>query len=169
MPQTTLFWHDYETWGVEPRFDRPSQFAGIRTDLELNILDEPVMLYCKPARDYLPHPMSAIVTGMTPQQIDEQGLCEAEFFAAIHAQLSTPGTCGVGYNSIRFDDVVTRNLFYRNLRDPYAREYKNGNTRWDLIDLARMCYAIRPEGIEKEQIAEMPQMAIVSAFRKHTA
>jgi exodeoxyribonuclease I len=30
----------------------------------------------------------------------------------------------VGYNSIRFDDEVTRNLLYRNLRDPYAREWR---------------------------------------------
>jgi exodeoxyribonuclease-1 len=59
-----------------------------------------------------------------------------------------PGTCSVGYNSIRFDDVFTRNLLYRNLRDPYEREYKNGNSRWDLIDLARMYYALRPEGLQ---------------------
>ena len=91
--------------------------------------------------------MSAIVTGMTPQQIDEQGLCEAEFFAAIHAQLSTPGTCGVGYNSIRFDDEVTRFGLYRNFFDPYAREWQNGNSRWDILDLLRLTHALRPEGI----------------------
>lgn len=148
MSQTTLFWHDYETWGVDPRFDRPSQFAGIRTDLELNIVDDPVMIYCKPPRDYLPQPMSALITGMTPQQIDTQGMCEADFFAAIHAQLSAPGTCGVGYNSIRFDDEVTRFGFYRNFFDPYAREWQNGNSRWDILDLLRMTHALRPEGID---------------------
>lgn len=58
-----------------------------------------------------------------------------------------PSTCVAGYNSIRFDDEFSRNLFYRNLYDPYEREYKNNNSRWDLIDLARMCYALRPEGI----------------------
>lgn len=147
MSQTTLFWHDYETWGVDPRFDRASQFAGIRTDLDLNIIDEPVMLYCKPPRDYLPQPMSAMITGMTPQQIDDKGLCEADFFGAIHEQLSQPGTCGVGYNSIRFDDEVTRFGFYRNFFDPYAREWQHGNSRWDILDLLRMTHALRPEGI----------------------
>ena len=35
---TTLYWHDYETWGADPRRDRPAQFAGIRTDTDLNII-----------------------------------------------------------------------------------------------------------------------------------
>jgi exodeoxyribonuclease-1 len=42
---------------------------------------------------------------------------------------------GVGYNSIRFDDEVTRHLFWRNLIDPYAREWQNGCGRWDLLDV----------------------------------
>ena len=29
---TTLYWHDYETTGATPARDRPSQFAGVRTD-----------------------------------------------------------------------------------------------------------------------------------------
>ncbi len=147
MPSKSLFWHDYETWGIDPRYDRPSQFAGIRTDLELNIIDEPVMLYCKPPVDYLPHPMSALVTGMTPRYVRERGVCEADFFSAIHEQLAAPGTCGVGYNSIRFDDEVTRFGFYRNFFDPYAREWQNGNSRWDILDLLRLTHALRPEGI----------------------
>ncbi len=159
MPSISLFWHDYETWGVDPRYDRPSQFAGIRTDLELNIIDEPVMLYCKPPRDYLPHPMSALVTRMTPQQIDGRGVCEADFFAAIHAQLAKPGTCGVGYNSIRFDDEVTRFGFYRNFFDPYAREWQNGNSRWDILDLLRLTHALRPEGINWPEREGQPGVA----------
>ena len=75
-------------------------------------------------------------------------MIEAEFAARVHEQLAEPGTCGVGYNSLRFDDEFTRHLLYRNFYDPYAREWENGNSRWDLIDLARMCYALRPHGIE---------------------
>jgi exodeoxyribonuclease-1 len=55
---------------------------------------------------------------------------------------------GVGYNSIRFDDEVTRHLFWRNLIDPYAREWQNGCGRWDLLDVVRCTWALRPEGIE---------------------
>jgi len=28
----TFYWYDYETFGISPRIDRISQFAGIRTD-----------------------------------------------------------------------------------------------------------------------------------------
>ncbi len=143
----TFYWHDYETWGTVPALDRPSQFAGVRTDAELNIIGEPLVQFCRPTPDYLPNPEACLVTGITPQQALEEGICEAEFVANIHAELAQPGTCTVGYNSIRFDDEVTRYALYRNFYDPYAREWQNGNSRWDLIDVVRLCYALRPDGI----------------------
>ncbi len=145
--QKTLYWHDYETFGLDPARDRPVQFAGIRTDEDLNIIDEPLNIMARPAPDTLPHPISSLITGITPQQALEQGLAEAEFIARILAELSQPGTCGVGYNSLRFDDEVTRNTLYRNLHDPYGREWQNGNSRWDIIDMVRACHDLRPEGI----------------------
>lgn len=144
---TTLYWHDYETSGTDPRYDRPMQFAGVRTDEELNIVGEPLMIYCKPAGDFLPHPQAALVTGLTPQQAEKDGLTEAEFIARIHDELAEPGTCGVGYNSLRFDDEFTRFTLFRNFYDAYAREWQNGNSRWDIIDMVRLTRALRPEGI----------------------
>lgn len=144
----TILWHDYESFGADPRHDRASQFAAIRTDLDLNEIDEPIMVYCRPPQDRWPHPMACYVTGITPQEAQQKGVCEAEFIRQIEFQLSRPGTCTAGYNSIRFDDELTRQLLYRNLYDPYEREWKNGNSRWDLIDVVRMCYALRPEGIK---------------------
>ncbi len=147
MHGNTLYWHDYETFGLDPRRDRPAQFAGVRTDLNLNVIDEPLVAYCKPPGDYLPDPEACMVTGITPQLAAERGICEAEFIAQIYQQMSQPGTCSTGYNSIRFDDEVTRNTLYRNFFDPYIREWKNGNSRWDIIDLTRAMSALRPEGI----------------------
>ncbi|RYY74078.1 MAG: exodeoxyribonuclease I [Gammaproteobacteria bacterium] len=143
----TLYWHDYETWGEVPAQDRPSQFAGIRTDEDLNIIGEPLMIYCSPSADSLPKPDACLITGITPQVALAKGLPEHQFAAKIHAELSLPGTCGVGYNSIRFDDEVTRYMLYRNFYDPYEREWRNGNSRWDIIDVVRMTRALRPEGI----------------------
>ncbi|WP_295449014.1 exodeoxyribonuclease I [uncultured Thiodictyon sp.] len=143
----SFYWHDYETWGADPRRDRPCQFAGLRTDADLNPVGEPLVLYCRPALDLLPQPEACLITGITPQLANEKGVIEAEFTAAIADALAVPDTCGTGYNSIRFDDEVTRHLFYRNLRDPYAREWQNGNSRWDLIDTLRLAQALRPEGI----------------------
>ncbi len=144
---STLYWHDYETSGSNPRWDRPVQFAGLRTDEALNEIGDPLVIYCKPARDRLPHPEACLLTGITPQMAEVRGLPEPEFIARIHEQLAQPGTCATGYNTLRFDDEVTRFTLYRNFYDPYAREWQAGNSRWDLIDLVRMTYALRPEGI----------------------
>ncbi len=147
----SIFWYDYETTGINPRCDRPLQVAGIRTDEALNEIGEPLNLYCRPSDDILPHPAACLVTGIDPQRLQEQGLDEGEFMTRVHAALAAPGTCGAGYNSLRFDDEVTRYSLYRNFFDPYAREWQGGNSRWDLIDLVRTAYALRPEGIEWPQ------------------
>ncbi|MGH8829485.1 MAG: exodeoxyribonuclease I [Polaromonas sp.] len=147
MTPHTFLWHDYETFGINPRRDRPAQFAGIRTDAELNEVGEPLMLYCQPANDYLPDPASCLITGITPQHCLQHGIAEHAFAARIEQVLAQPGTIGVGYNTIRFDDEVTRHLLWRNLIDPYAREWQNDCGRWDLLDVVRMAYALRPDGI----------------------
>ncbi|MFO1294018.1 MAG: exodeoxyribonuclease I [Rubrivivax sp.] len=147
MSELTFFWHDYETFGRLPRRDRPAQFAGLRTDAELREIGAPVCWYCRPAPDYLPDPESVLLTGITPQHALAEGLPEHEFARRIEAELAQAGTVGVGYNSIRFDDEVTRHLFWRNLVDPYAREWANGCGRWDLLDVVRLTWALRPEGI----------------------
>jgi len=144
----SFYWHDYETTGTDPARDRPLQFAGLRTDAELNVIGKPLVLFCRPARDVLPHPEACLVTGITPQRALREGVPECEFIARVHAELSSPGTCGVGYNSIRFDDEFTRYTLYRNFYDPYAREWQGGNSRWDIIDMVRLTRALRPEGIE---------------------
>jgi exodeoxyribonuclease-1 len=147
MAASTFFWHDYETFGREPRRDRPAQFAGVRSDADLNEVGEPVMLYCRPGPDSLPDPESVLLTGILPQHAARHGVSEREFAAVIEGELARDGTIGVGYNSIRFDDEVTRFLFWRNLIDPYAREWQNGCGRWDLMDVVRTTWALRPEGI----------------------
>lgn len=143
----TLYWHDYETTGIDPARDRPVQFAGLRTDEDLNIIGEPLVQYCQLANDCLPHPQACLITGITPQKACDEGVPEPQFIAAIQRELAMPGTCGVGYNSLRFDDEVTRFTLYRNFYDPYEREWQQGNSRWDIIDMLRLTRALRPEGI----------------------
>ena len=147
MTLETLYWHDYETSGASPSNDRPWQFAGVRTTLDLNVVGEPLTVYAKPAVDVLPHPVAVRVTGISPFEAQEKGSTEQGFISRIHDELSQPGTCGVGYNSLRFDDEVTRFTLWRNFFDPYAREYSHGNSRWDLIDVVRCFYALRPDSL----------------------
>ena len=143
----TFYIHDYETFGKSPSMDRPAQFAGVRTDMDFNIIEEPQVFYCAPADDYLPDPEAVMITSITPQEALAKGVNEAEFARRIHEAFSVPGTCILGYNNIRFDDEVSRNIFYRSFYDPYAYSWQNGNSRWDLLDVMRACYALRPEGI----------------------
>jgi len=151
MTQPTFLWHDYETFGANPRRDWPAQWAAIRTDAGLNEIGAPLTLYCQPPLDRLPEPEACLITGITPQQCAAQGLAEHEFAARVHAALAAPGTIGVGYNSIRFDDEVTRFLLWRNLIDPYGREWQNDCGRWDLLDVMRCAHALRPDGIQWPQ------------------
>ena len=147
MNSASIYWHDYETWGADPQKDFPCQFAGIRTDLDLNIISKPLMIFSRIANDCLPVPQACLVTGITPQRSLKEGLSERDFIAKILAEFSEANTCVAGFNNIRFDDEITRYTLYRNFYDPYSREWQHGNSRWDIIDLARTCYALRPEGI----------------------
>ena len=148
MSSPTIYWYDFETFGADPRRDRACQFAGVRTDEDLNIIGEPLVIYCSVADDFLPNPFACLVTGITPQVANRNGITEAEFINRINTEFSVPNTCVSGYNSIRFEDEITRRLLYRNFFDPYEREWKDGNSRWDIIDMLRLCSATRPEGIK---------------------
>ncbi len=154
METQTIFWYDLETFGLTPNYDRIAQFAGIRTDLDLNIIDKPLVLYCKLSPDYLPTPQSCMVTHITPQECNAKGVIEAHFIARINREFSTPGTIVAGFNNIRFDDEFIRNALYRNFFDPYEREYLFGCSRWDLIDLVRATHDLRPEGINFKHKSE---------------
>ncbi|MCY4328783.1 MAG: exodeoxyribonuclease I [Endozoicomonadaceae bacterium] len=145
-PQT-FYWYDYETFGNNPTRDWPAQFAGIRTDADFNETEPPLELFCRLPADKLPQIDACLITGLTPQMTHENGLCEADFISKINQVFSDPGTCVTGYNSLNFDDEVTRFSLYRNFLDPYAREWQNGNSRWDLINTVRLYAALRPEHI----------------------
>ena len=142
-----FLWYDLETFGRDARRSRIAQFGAQRTDENLEPVEEAQMFFCRPADDLLPSPGACLITGITPQQAQAEGLPEAEFAARIFDEMCRPDTCVAGYNSYRFDDEFIRNLFYRNFLDPYEREWRNGNSRWDLIDAVRMARALRPGGI----------------------
>ncbi len=143
----SILWYDLETFGLNSHYDRIAQFAAIRTDLELNQIGKEIILYCKLTQDYLPDPLSCLITSITPQEVNKKGLNEVEFIKQIRKEFLTPNTVVTGYNSINFDDEFIRNALYRNLYDPYEREYKNGCSRWDIINLVRAAYDLRPDNM----------------------
>ncbi len=147
MPNTFLF-YDLETFGSDPRRTRISQFAAIRTDAQLNQVDEPISFFVQPADDLLPSPVATLITGISPQHALREGVTEAEAFSRIFEEMARPETCTLGYNSLRFDDEFVRHGLFRNFYDAYEREWRGGNSRWDLLDVMRLACALRPEGIE---------------------
>ena len=150
MTASFLF-YDLETFGSDPRRTRIAQFAAIRTDEALNEIDDPISFFVQPADDLLPSPIATLITGIAPQDALRDGVNEAAAFARIVEEMSQPQTCSVGYNSIRFDDEFVRHGCYRNFHDPYEREWKGGNSRWDLLDALRLMHALRPDGIAWRQ------------------
>ncbi len=146
MPKT-FFFYDLETSGLSPQEARVMQFAGIRTDLNLQQVGEPVNVLIRLNDDVLPSPEAIMVTGITPQQTQADGYSEAEFAKMLNEEIFTPDTIVVGFNNIRFDDEFIRHLFWRNFYDPYEWSWKDGRSRWDLLDVVRMTRALRPDGI----------------------
>ncbi|HHW4681152.1 MAG TPA: exodeoxyribonuclease I, partial [Xylella taiwanensis] len=144
---TSFLFYDLETFGQDPRRTRIAQFAAVRTDTELNVIEEPIRFFVKPAADLLPSPYATLITGITPQQALCEGVSEAEAFTQIATQMTRPQTCSLGYNTLRFDDEFIRYGLFRNFYDPYEREWRSGNSRWDLLDMLRLMHALRPEGI----------------------
>ncbi|HEX4774104.1 MAG TPA: exodeoxyribonuclease I [Candidatus Saccharimonadales bacterium] len=143
-----FFFYDLETSGFSPRTARVVQFAGQRTDMDLKPLGEPVNVLIKLTSDVIPDPDAVLITGITPQKTLAEGLTEAEFLRLFYEEVVKPDTIFIGYNSIRFDDEFMRFLHYRNFYDAYEWQWKDGNSRWDLLDVVRMTRALRPEGIQ---------------------
>ncbi|KRA44255.1 exodeoxyribonuclease I [Pseudoxanthomonas sp. Root630] len=146
MSASFLF-YDLETFGADPRRSRLAQFAAIRTTPALDVIDEPIGFFVQPADDLLPSPVATLITGITPQRALREGVNEAEAFARIVDEMARPETCTLGYNSLRFDDEFVRHGLFRNFHEPYEREWRGGNSRWDLLDVMRLMRALRPDGI----------------------
>ena len=143
----TFFFYDLETSGLNPRQDRIMQFAGQRTDMNLEPIGEPYNLLVTLNDDTLPSPDALMVTGITPQKTVEEGYTEAQFARMLSKEIFTPDTIAVGFNNIRFDDEFIRHLLWRNFHDPYEWSWKEGRSRWDILDVVRLTRALRPEGI----------------------
>jgi exodeoxyribonuclease-1 len=147
MPKT-FFFYDLETSGLSAREDRVMQFAGQRTDIDLNPIGDPYNLLVALNDDTLPSPDALMVTGISPQKTLDEGYTEAQFVKILQDEILTEDTITVGFNNVRFDDEFLRHLFWRNFFDPYAWSWRDGRSRWDLLDVVRMARALRPEGIE---------------------
>lgn len=144
----SFFFYDLETSGFSAFNARIMQFGGQRTDMELNPIGDPVNIFIKLTEDVLPDPDAVLVTGITPQHVLANGVSEAEFLRQFTEEIATPATIFTGFNTVRFDDEFIRCLHYRNFYDPYEWQWQDDRSRWDLLDVARMTRALRPDHIQ---------------------
>ena len=144
----TFFFYDLETSGFRAQTDRIMQFAGQRTDMDLQPIGEPYNFLVTLSDDTLPSPDALMVTGITPQKTLEEGYSEAECARMVSEEIFTPETIAVGFNNVRFDDEFIRHLLWRNFYDPYEWSWKDERSRWDMLDVVRLTRALRPDGIE---------------------
>ena len=157
-----LYWYDYETYGTSVSVDRPVQFVGIRTDENLKKIGSHDEFICQISKDYVPQLDACLIHGRTPNSLPITSLKEYDFAKSIYQLLTQANTCSVGFNSMRFDHPISQHLFYRNLLDPYGWHWKDGNTKWDVIDLFRAAKALRPNGfIWPTNIENKPSFKLV--------
>ncbi len=147
MSKPTFFFYDLETSGLSSSSDRIMQFAGQRTNIDLEEIGEPFNIVVKLNNDTLPSPSAILTTKITPQFTLENGVQENELAKILSTEVFTPDTIILGFNSIRFDDKFIQHLFWRNFYDPYEWQWRDGRSRWDMLDVVRMTRALRPEDI----------------------
>lgn len=138
--QTYLF-YDIETTGLSKTFDQVLQFAGIRTDRELNELER-YELNVRMNPDIIPSPY-ALITHRIGINHSSNGISEFDAIKQIHQWLNQPGTISLGYNTLGFDDEFLRFSFYRNLLAPYHHQFKNQCGRMDIYPITLAFYLFK--------------------------
>jgi exodeoxyribonuclease-1 len=144
----SFFFYDLETSGIDSKRDRIMQFAGQRTDMDLNPIGDAINILVTLTNEVLPEPAAILVTRITPQKTHEEGYNEADFLKMFYEQVLTPDTIIIGYNNIKFDDEFMRCTLFRNMFDPYEWQLQQNRSRWDFLDVVRLTRALRPDGIQ---------------------
>jgi len=134
--------YDLETSGTDQYFDQILQFAAVRTDSELNPIEEPINILCQPRKDVIPSPGAFKTTCIDIEELQNKGVTEFELSQRVNELfIGTGQQCIVGYNSKSFDDKRIQTLLYRNILDPYKWSYNYGNSKLDIYDLVMLAYA----------------------------
>ena len=137
--ETNFVFYDTETTGTETAFDQILQFGAIRTDSEFNEIDR-FEIRSRLLPYVVPSPGAMCVTNTTIEQITSSALpSHYEMLRRIRAKLlEWSPAIFIGHNSIRFDEELLRQAFYKTLHDPYLTS-ANGNCRTDSM---RMIQAV---------------------------
>ena len=141
--------YDFETTGISPAFDQPTQFAAIRTDESLNELAR-VEIRCRISPHIIPGPHALLMTGVHPKQLVDPELPSCFGLAQELSDLTEKWAPAIwaGYNSVRFDEEVLRQLLYQNLQPEIFATQFNGNTRFDILSAVYAAYVRSPRVLD---------------------
>ncbi|MBN9468212.1 MAG: hypothetical protein J0J10_05500 [Bosea sp.] len=138
--------YDLETSGLEPCWDVPLQAAFLQADAKLAVQRE-LTLRCRLPIHVVPSPDALLITGVTPEMLDDQPLSHIEMMAQIARIIADckPAML-IGYNTIRFDDEVLRQSFYQTLLPPYLGAM-TGHGRADVLTMLRAVVMLEPDAV----------------------
>jgi len=171
--------YDLEATGLKKRFDQILQFAAVHADANLEVLEQ-VEFEGRLRPHILPSPGALHVTGARyADLVDPMRPSHDAMLDAIHAAMLrwTPSMF-IGFNSISYDDEVLRQAFYESLRPPIYITNTNGNSRGDLLKLARVVGTLRPDvlktgrgpdGRRVFRLSDLAQANGINPGRSHTA
>ncbi|MER8600520.1 exonuclease domain-containing protein [Mesorhizobium sp. M0601] len=137
--------YDVETTGLTKHFDQIVHFAGVRTDVDLNIIDR-LQLRCRLMPHIVPSPAALDVTGLGIDQLANPAL-PSHFEMVTEIRRVLQSWCPalfLGFNSLSFDEEFLRHAFYHCLHDAYLTNTQ-GSARADVLGLCRLTAALRPD------------------------
>ena len=169
-----IIFYDLETTGRSAYWDQIIQIAAICTDEHLNVIDE-MNLIGKLNSFSIPDPEALLVNKIPIDSIYKSNFSNYSLVSEISHKFSewSPAIF-IGYNSIKFDEEVIRNAFFKNLFDPYLT-VKNNNTRVDLLDITRIANFLYPEKIKSllnkkgSAILKLESIAHTNGIKNFTA
>jgi len=171
--------YDLETTGLNKRFDQILQFAAVRTDENLAVVER-VDFAGRLRPHILPSPRALQITGARYDDlIDPLRPSHDAMMGSIHETLIrwTPSMF-IGFNSVGYDDEVLRQALYEALRPPIFITNMKGNSRGDLLKLARVVGTLRPDvlkcardadGRRVFRLAELARANGIDPGQSHTA
>lgn len=143
----SFVFYDTETTGANTSFDQILQFAAIKTDNELNVIDQ-FEIRCRILPHVIPHPAAMRVTGVTAEMLVDQRLpSHYEMACAIREKMTAwSPAIFIGYNSIEFDEHLFRQMFYKTLHPPYLTN-SPGNARSDVLRMMQAVHLFSPQAL----------------------
>jgi len=147
---THHIFYDTETTGPDPANDQVLQCAAIYTDDDFNEIED-IDIRSRLAGHIIPTAGALKVTHVDPYEIARAQYSAYEFSKLVNKVFSDwaskETTSFAGYNTIRFDEEIVRQMFWQSLQDPYLTSGKN-KMRNDYLITMRALHARNPDVID---------------------